>query len=128
MILITSSFCVVKAVEFYDLKVKHKTLKYLYLSLALGVTFLVLKFFEYGEKVSNNFVLGANEFFDYYWILTAFHAIHIIVGLGVLLGLIYHVAKDKPFAEEDFSFHTGANYWHLCDLIWIIIFPTLYLL
>jgi nitric oxide reductase NorE protein len=128
LVLISSSFSVVKAVEAYEQKLKKRTGRYLYLSLSLGITFLFLKFIEYSEKADMNFVLGANTFFDYYWLLTGFHAMHVAIGVGVLLWLIYHVRNDIEFSELDMNFHTGANYWHLCDLIWIIIFPLLYLL
>ena len=128
LILISSSFLVVKSVEAYELKLKKRTNQYLCGSITLGISFLCLKFVEYSEKSDMNFVLGANTFFDYYWLLTGFHAIHVFIGIGVLIWMSYYVKKDIEFSEEDLNFHTGANYWHLCDLIWIIIFPLLYLL
>ncbi len=128
LILITSSFFVVRAVDAYDSKNKKKTLTNLVISLVLGLSFIIIKFVEYNEKASANFTLGSNSFFDYYWVLTMFHAIHVIIGLGVLASLAFYTYKDIEFKEEDLNFHTGANYWHLCDLIWMIIFPVIYLL
>jgi nitric oxide reductase NorE protein len=77
LILLTSSFFVVKAVEAYEINEKKTIVRNLVISIFLGVSFIIIKFFEYGEKASSNFVLGSNTFFDYYWILTAFHAIHV---------------------------------------------------
>jgi nitric oxide reductase NorE protein len=128
LLLITSSYFVVCAVEANDCGNKKKTLTNLVISTILGVTFLIVKSIEYSEKASANFVLGSNTFFDYYWILTAFHAIHVFIGIFILLWLLYYTYNDIEFKEQDLNFHTGANYWHLCDLIWLIIFPVLYLL
>lgn len=128
LLLITSSFFVVKAVDAYDLSSKRKTLSNLAISIILGITFLGVKFLEYNEKISSNYTLGSNTFFDYYWMLTAFHALHVFFGIIILFTLFIFAYKEIKFKEEDLNFHTGANYWHLCDLVWLIIFPVLYLL
>lgn len=128
VILISSSYFVASAVRCYDIENKKGTLKNLVAGISLGFGFLIIKLIEYYDKISNNLVLGSNIFFDYYWILTSFHAIHVALGVLILLWLLFYTYKDREFKENDMNFHTGANYWHLCDLIWLIIFPALYLL
>lgn len=128
LILITSSYFAAKAAHMNELKLKNKTLLNLGGSIVLGILFLLVKAFEYNEKASMNFVLGSNSFFDYYWILTAFHGIHVIIGVFILIWLFIYTLKEIEFKEQDLNFHTGINYWHLCDLIWLLIFPILYML
>ncbi|MBT4790060.1 MAG: nitric oxide reductase [Halobacteriovoraceae bacterium] len=128
ILLITSGFSIAMATKYFDQGEKKKTMRSLAFGLLLGCSFLIIKFFEYKEKFSHGFSLGSNTFFDYYWILTAFHALHIVLGIFILISIMFMVHKELPFKEDDFNFHTGAIYWHMCDLIWVLIFPVIYLL
>ncbi len=92
-----------------------------------GVLFMVLKAVEYHGKIEAGLVLGHNAFFTYYWLLTAFHLMHVLVGLIVLAFLVFRQRPSAtPLATEDFE--AGAIFWHMCDLIWLLLFPVIYLL
>ncbi len=89
-----------------------------------GVLFLILKSLEYSEKIEKGFVLGYDTFFNFYWLLTGFHVIHVIVGLVILFILHFSMKKPNVLVED---FEASATFWHMCDLIWLLLFPILYL-
>lgn len=92
-----------------------------------GVLFLLLKTVEYREKIEAGLVLGHDTFFTYYWLLTGFHVMHVLVGLVILTVLARRLRPAaKPPQTEDFE--AGAVFWHMCDLIWLLLFPVIYLL
>lgn len=92
-----------------------------------GGLFLGLKVVEYSEKISHGLTLGYDTFFTFYWLLTSFHVMHVLVGLVILLTFSFRLKnKANPVKLEDFE--AGAAFWHMCDLIWLILFPVLYLI
>lgn len=88
-----------------------------------GLCFMILKGFEYHQKITQGFTLGFDTFFTYYWLLTVFHLMHVVVGLIILL---FMRGKITGLKTEDYE--AGAVFWHMCDLIWLLLFPALYLL
>ena len=98
------------------------------LAILFGVSFLGLKGYEYFDKISQGIGLDYSDFFTYYWLLTGFHFIHVLIGIAILSVLYYYVKKGF-YSETNFDdVETGAVFWHMCDLIWLILFPILYLL
>jgi nitric oxide reductase NorE protein len=92
-----------------------------------GVLFLVLKTFEYISKIDAGLTIGYNTFFTFYWMLTLFHVIHMLVGL-VILGSIYIGINKKESTTTIEDVEASAAFWHMCDLIWLLLFPIIYLL
>ena len=92
-----------------------------------GFLFLVLKGIEYHGKIESGFTLGHDTFFTYYWLLTVFHLMHVIVGL-VILAVLHRRLRPAAKTMETEDFEAGAVFWHMCDLIWLILFPVIYLL
>ncbi len=90
-----------------------------------GFAFLILKGFEYYEKIETGFSLGYDSFFNFYWLFTGFHVIHVMVGLVILLFLKRSISRQEAELED---VEAGAAFWHMCDLIWLLLFPVLYLL
>lgn len=98
------------------------------LAILFGVSFLGLKGYEYFDKIIHGIALEYSDFFTYYWLLTGFHFIHVLAGLVILLALLIHVKKGT-YSESNYEdVETGAVFWHMCDLIWLILFPILYLI
>ena len=92
-----------------------------------GLGFCVAKYFEYGEKIGNGVTLVTNDFFMYYYILTGIHFLHLIIGMGVLV-YMWRKSNNSKFNQGDIrNFESGASYWHMVDLLWIVLFPLLYL-
>ena len=97
-------------------------------SILFGLLFLALKSYEYFTKISLGIGLEYSDFFMYYWFLTGFHFIHVLAGLIILLVLMFHIKKGT-YSESNYEdVETGAVFWHMCDLIWLLLFPILYLL
>jgi cytochrome c oxidase subunit 3 len=102
----------------------------------LGLLFLVLKGFEYREDIERHlapgpgFALtqqGASLFFSFYWVMTGIHAMHVTGGLIAILRLIIGARRDLRWLSGGISEEATALYWHLVDVIWIVLYPLLYL-
>ncbi len=127
LFLLTSGYFMAMTV----LKVKQNNLNkaVLYNKLAIlgGLLFLLVKSVEYYEKIEHGLTIGYNTFFTFYWLLTAFHVIHVIVGL-VILFFMYLRLRKLNSEPNILNIEAGAAFWHMCDLIWLLLFPMLYLI
>ena len=114
--LLTSGlFMAVTVSEFKKNNIKKVKL-YLGLTMSFGLLFLGLKSFEYLEKLDAEITISYNTFFSYYWMLTLFHVIHVIVGLVILTSVYFSIKKPKMVLED---VEASASFWHMCDLIWL---------
>ena len=89
-------------------------------SIALGAVFLAVKFNEYARELAAGFDIDSGGFFTLYYLITGFHALHVVLGMAILA----IVARHDSLA----NYETGAAFWHMVDLVWIVIFPVIYLL
>lgn len=92
-----------------------------------GTAFIVLKSIEYFQKIENNLLPDENIFYTYYWFITLFHLIHVIIGI-IILFIIKKNLKKIPTEEDRENLEASAVFWHMCDLIWLLIFPIIYLI
>ena len=135
LILITSSYFVVKAVqsikEMTKDSVKESSLKasrWLLSALVLGGAFVVIKLFEFTHIFGSGIHLSTNKFFMFYIFLTVFHFMHVLLG-SLILFILYNKTKDEGYSPSDHSgLETGASYWHMVDLLWIVLFPLIYII
>ena len=138
-VLISSSLTMAMGVRSAQLGRRMATVRWLLVTMAFGLTFLVIKFFEYKEKYELNHIPGANFhfegphaaqvqiFFSLYFTLTGLHALHMVVGF-VLLSVIAWMAWRGRFSEEWYTpVEMSGLYWHFVDIVWIFLFPLLYL-
>ncbi|HEX4250818.1 MAG TPA: cytochrome c oxidase subunit 3 [Pseudonocardia sp.] len=131
LLLLTSSLCVVlgmKAVRRRLAGEPTRAAPWLFGgALACGLGFSVMKFVEYGQKLAAGITPATNDFFMYYFILTGLHFFHLILGMGVLVFLI-RAGRQASMSARQFAFvEGGACFWHMVDLLWIVLFPLLYL-
>ena len=107
---------------------KQKTAATLILiTIICGIAFGVVKYFEYSAKFEHHIYPDTSIFFSLYFLMTGLHMIHVFIGL-VLLGVLYVLTlKGKFNAKYNTPIELGGLYWHLVDLIWIYLFPLLYL-
>lgn len=99
----------------------------LVLTILLGFVFLVNKYFEYSAKFSHDIFPWTSNFFAVYFVMTGLHGLHVLGGL-VALGLVLVLAVRGRFSSTNYIMVEGtALYWHLVDLVWIYLFPLLYL-
>ena len=128
IILITSGYFMAISVNYLRMNNNKKSAQLMLVGTLLGLSFLMIKGFEFYHKIDSGIGFSYNTFFTFYWLMTGFHFVHVLFGVG-LLSYMYFAVKNKKYnATEIFDVEASAAYWHLCDLIWILIFPILYLL
>ena len=127
ILLLTSGFLVAKGVHYYKQNIWEKTTNYFSYAMLFGFGFLLLKGVEYYEKIEAGYTMDYNLFFNFYWALTAFHWIHVLTGIVILFFVRRSIVKNKNEASIE-DIEAGAAFWHLCDIIWLLLFPIIYLL
>ena len=127
LFLITSGFFMALSVHYLKHKNTLKSSLYLKLTILGGVLFLILKTIEYYIKINAGLGISYNTFFTFYWMLTLFHVIHVVVGLGILTVIYFDLKKKKEKVNLE-DFEASAAFWHMCDIIWLILFPVIYLI
>ncbi len=125
--LLISGFLMAQSVHYFKRKQINKSALSLKLTMLGGLLFLGLKGFEYADKIEAGYTIGYNTFYSFYWMLTGFHVIHVIVGL-IILVLIYKGLRKNESEKNLEDMEAGAAFWHMCDLIWLLLFPVIYLL
>ncbi len=125
--LIVSGFFIAVSIHYLKQQKLNKSKLFLKLTMLGGLLFLALKSFEYYDKIEAGFGIGFNSFFTYYWMLTIFHVVHVIVGL-VILGSVYIGLSKANSTTKLEDVEASAAFWHMCDLIWLLLFPIIYLL
>jgi nitric oxide reductase NorE protein len=128
LILLSSSLLLVYATRAIRSATLRPMARWLTLgAMALGACFVVIKVFEYSEKVKAGLTPSTNEFFTYYFVLTGLHLGHLLIGLGVLT-ILWRLAHQAEPSETHLKFFEGgACFWHMVDLLWIVIFPLVFL-
>ncbi|MFW6346370.1 MAG: cytochrome c oxidase subunit 3 [Halomonas sp.] len=120
LVLLTSGLCVALAVEASAAAHTRRARRWLAAAMGLGVLFGVIKVVEYVSKFGAGITPETNTFFGFYYGLTAFHFAHVLFGLALLALVTWRTSLENV--------ETAAAFWHMVDLIWILLYPLLYLL
>jgi nitric oxide reductase NorE protein len=126
LLLLTSSWCVAQAVTAIRRGRVSVAPKLFAAGFALGLGFVVVKLVEYGEKISAGITLLTNDFFMFFFMFTGIHMLHVLIGLGVL-GFLFSLSRREAAVEHVQSLESGGAFWHLVDLLWIVLFALFYL-
>ena len=128
IILLISSFTMAIAVWAAKKGKQKQVVIFLIITIICGLIFGVNKYFEYGAKFSHHIYPSTSIFFSLYFLMTGLHMLHVFIGL-ILLAVIAVLAHKGVFTKEyNTPVEVGGLYWHLVDLIWIYLFPLLYLI
>ncbi len=128
VVLIFSSLTMALAVAASKKGETRKVLIFLGITIFCALAFGVNKYFEYDAKFSHHVYPNTSIFFALYFMMTGLHMIHVFAGI-VLLSVLFILTKRGVFtAEYNTPIELGGLYWHLVDLIWIYLFPLLYLI
>lgn len=127
-LLITSSYFVVNAVNAIKEDSAEKCVNWLGTALLCGFGFLIFKLLEFSEKFSEGISLSTNTFYMFYLSLTFFHFMHVMLGMVILAAILIRARKGAYSRTEHTGVETGASYWHMVDLVWIILFPLVYII
>jgi len=128
IVLITSGYFMATSLVKIKASKTKEAGKWLFMTVLTGMLFLIVKGWEYVIKIESGHTFGSSDFFDYYWMLTFFHFMHVLVGVVILSVLLIKLRKGEYGTTNYFDIESGGIFWHMCDLIWILLFPVLYLL
>lgn len=128
LILLTSGWLMALAVEAAKAGDRPRVTRYLALAMLVGACFAVTKIYEYSEKLKAGISMLSNEFFMYYFIFTGIHFLHFILGLAALVVCLVKSRSQALDAPYVVFIESCGSYWHMVDLLWIVLFPLLYLL
>jgi len=127
LILLTSSWFVVMALQAARRDRLQHAATLLAMAIGCGITFGVLKVIEYSGKLSAGISMLTNDFYMFYFILTGIHFGHVIGGTVVLM-ILFNKTRGGDYGSHNMvGLESGATYWHMVDLLWIFLFPLLYL-
>jgi len=126
--LITSSWFVVKAVAAIRLDDARRCAHWLWAALAFGGLFILIKATEYAEHIGNGITLSTNLFYMFYLSLTFFHFMHVLLGMVILAAVALSARAGAYSAASHDGVESGASYWHMVDLVWLILFPLVYVM
>lgn len=119
LVLVTSGWAAARGAEAARARRRHGCRRWLYLATALGAAFVAIKLSEYAGEVASGAGLETSTFFTLYFLLTGFHLLHVVLGM-VILGLVLRGANAH-------AVETGTSFWHMVDLVWVLMFPIVYL-
>jgi cytochrome c oxidase subunit 3 len=140
VVLIGSSLTMAMAVRASQLGNRKNLVLFLWLTILLGCAFLVIKGFEYHHKWVESLIPGpgfawpgpearhVQIFFSLYFGMTGMHALHMVIGVGLLLALVLRGARNEFSPAYYTPVEVTGLYWHFVDIVWIFLFPLLYLL
>ena len=97
-------------------------------ALATSCVYAVLKLNEYGHLSSMGLGLEHNTFFTLYWILTGFHFLHVLLGMVILGWMAMRCQRGLYTAADCAGLESGVLYWHMVDMVWVLLFPLVYVI
>lgn len=128
LLLVTGSWFVVLAVHAAHRDDSRRTARFIGLGFLCGAGFLAVKVFEYAAKFGAGISLSTNTFYMFYISLTFFHFMHVILGM-VILAILWVRTRQGAYGSRDaHGLESGAAYWHMVDLLWIVLFPLVYVM
>ncbi len=126
LVLLTSSWFVARSVHASRTGEHSAALRLTYLGGLCGVAFILIKSYEWSTEVAQGHTISSNDFFMFYYMLTGVHLFHVLLGL-LILGIVARELRN-PRRRRMFMVESGATYWHMVDLLWIVIFALLYVM
>ena len=145
VVLLTSSLTVALSIHYIQQDRVRAAIWNLGATVALAFAFMVVKYFEYTDKFANGLLpagfyepsanyayltelVAVEQFFSIYYVMTGIHAVHVLIGIGVLTWLVTRAWRGHFSSEYYTPIENAGLYWHLVDIIWIFLFPLLYLI
>jgi nitric oxide reductase NorE protein len=126
LVLLTSSLFIAHSVHAARAGHHTRAQRLTYLGGLCGVLFILIKAYEWAVEIAGGYTLPGNDFFMFYFMLTGVHLFHVAVGL-VILGVVVRELRN-PRRQRMSVVESGAIYWHMVDLLWIVIFGLLYVM
>lgn len=138
IVLLTSSLTMALSITALRKGNKKLSLLFIGFTILFALLFLVNKYFEWSAKYHHGIFPGAEQllnlsrgeiiYFGLYFVMTGLHALHVIIGMIILIFMFVFVAKEKVNKDYYIMLENSGLYWHLVDIIWIFLFPLFYLI
>ena len=128
VLLISGSWCVARAVQAMRSDAARTAAHWLLGAQLCGGGFVAVKLAEYAGKAQAWADMGDNNFYMLYFMLTGFHFLHVVVGMLALAYLWWRTRSGVYASNNCHALETGAAFWHMVDLLWIVLFPLVYVL
>ncbi|MDR2875582.1 MAG: cytochrome c oxidase subunit 3 family protein [Methylobacillus sp.] len=128
LVLITSSYFVARGVDAIKRDLSRDCAWWLGATWLLGAVFIAIKSAEFHEKFSAGITLSTNSFYMFYLALTFFHFMHVLMGMIILAVVIVKARRGGYGSRDHAGVETAASFWHMVDLLWIILFPLIYVI
>lgn len=125
ILLLVSGYLAAEGTKFFFLKQNKKSLVSFCFSAIIGTIFLVSKFFDYQKKLNQSLSIQHNDFWEYYWLATGFHYLHVLFGVFLLYAICWGIYRQN-LKDPEFAIRGSILFWHMCDLIWLFLFPIFY--
>jgi nitric oxide reductase NorE protein len=119
LVLVTSGWAAARGALAARLGARPASRRWLALAIALGAVFVAIKLTEYAGEIAHGAGLETSTFFTLYFLLTGFHLLHVVLGM-VILAVVLRSATAG-------AVETGTSFWHMVDLVWVLMFPVVYL-
>jgi nitric oxide reductase NorE protein len=126
VVLLTSSLFVALGVQAARAGDTADALRRFWVALVFGAAFPLLKMFEWIPEITSGLTPGTNLFFMYYYVMTGMHLCHVLLGLVIMCFIIRSLKTGE--AQKISFVETGATYWHMVDVLWLVLFALLYLM
>lgn len=126
LVLLISSWAVARCVQAARDGAVRAALTHAYLTMLFGFVFLVSKVLEWATEIERGFTFTTDEFFSFYYFLTAIHFLHLLIGFVFLGVAVHQIASPARRSQE--LVETCATYWHTIDFLWVLIFALLYVM
>jgi len=128
LVLLTSSLLVVLGVRAMRNQANRIAQRCFGGALACGLIFAFDKYLEWSDHIRTGLTPANNEFYMLFFVFTGIHFVHLLIGMGVLIFLWRLAARTDGAPRDMRALESGASYWHLVDLLWVVLFPLLYLM
>lgn len=127
-LLISASYFVVRSIQALRLDESKHSARWMLLAIVCGCGFLVLKTIEFEHKFAQGVSLSSNLFYMFYLSMAIFHYMHVAVGVVILIVLWRGIVRGIYHSASLHGVESGAAYWHMVDLVWLVLFPLVYVL
>jgi nitric oxide reductase NorE protein len=128
LLLLTGGWCMANGLGSLRCGNQGKSLRWVIAAILTGLVFTVLKGIEYAEKVQHGIGFGRDVFFTFYYALTGFHLVHVLAAVVLLAFMARGIRRGHYHREEHLDVESSGIFWHMCDLIWLLVYPVIYLL
>lgn len=128
LVLLTGGWCMANGITSLREGLQTVALRWVRMAMLTGLMFALLKGVEYSDKARHGIGFAQDEFFTLYFLLTSFHLLHVLVAVVLLFFMAGGIKRGRYHRDDHENVEASGIFWHMCDLIWLLLYPMIYLL